>query len=555
MRIYKSPQEISIPISLSLTELLHSSARSPPLPDTHLIAKDNLTGRTLSISQLRSNAGRLAQGLNRHYSPRDQSRWAIIVPNSIAYIETFHAVLWLGGVGCPINHVLKPNEIAHALEVTRVEYVVVWSGVLGKVREAVGMAGKELGGGWRPEIITVVGEAEGWDGKRLEDFMTDTVLPIPHWDDARKRLASIHLSSGTTGKPKGVGLSHYNYVANVLQMWEHDPDHWTADTRIVAYTPFVHIANTTIPLFLGPWTGMQHICMAAFEIETFSKLVEENRANVIQGVATVALAIANTDLTERYDFSSVRQITAGGLPMKQDVYERFMSKGNWKPVMLYGMTEAAPYVVWQKVGETLPVGKIGSILLGMQGALMLENGEDAPEGGPGELWLKGPNMTSGYVENEEANRTAFKRDGWYNTGDVCTISKEGWLAVVGRTKELVKYKGFQVSPAELELHINSHSDVVESAVNGLWDESQLTELPTGYVMLKGHLKSREEKVRALREIHKMVDEQVSGYKKLRGGLWEVEMLPKNANSKFLRKQLGDHKTGLCSLQEGKMSKL
>jgi 4-coumarate--CoA ligase len=138
------------------------------------------------------------------------------------------------------------------------------------------------------------------------------------------------------------------------------------------------------------------------------------------------------------------------------------------------MTEASPYVAYQKLGEEYELGTVGHLLPNISAMLKVVNTmEDAPEGGPGELWLKGRNICSGYTD-EEANKKAFPIEGWYNTGDVCTISKSGILSVVGRTKELIKYKGFQVAPAELEAYLNSHPHVVEAGVGAIWDENQLT---------------------------------------------------------------------------------
>ncbi|EXJ61278.1 uncharacterized protein A1O5_11835 [Cladophialophora psammophila CBS 110553] len=557
MKIYRSEDpDIAIPDDLNLTELLHSSARSPALQSGHVIAQDDVEDRTLTIGQLRSNAGKLATGLTQQYSPKDQSRWAVILPNSVAYIEAIHAVLWLGGVFCPINHQLKAGEIAHALTVSKPAFVIVYSKVLEKVIEAIELAKQNCPDLKDPEVLTALGSTTKGLRNLYADFISPEQLPIPHYRDTRKRLASIHLSSGTTGNPKGVGLSQYNYVANVLQMWAHDPDHWSPEEKIVSYTPFVHIANTTIPLFLGPWTGMVHIIMGAFDLETYAKTIHRTRATAAQVSPMTALTIATTDLVSTYDFSTIRHMTCGPLPLKQDDYHEFLRRGKWKTVTLYGMTEAAPYVTWQKIREPMPLGKSGTLLPNILGSLRLEDGTDAPEGGPGELWLKGPNMTAGYVDNPAANRTAFDRDGWYNTGDVCTISPEGHLQVVGRTKELIKYNGFQVSPTELEAYIISHPAVLDAAVGGVWDATKMTELPTAYVVLKDHVKERRQKVQALKDIQTTVDEQVAGYKKLRGNVWEVTSLPRNATFKLLRKQLGVHKTGVSSCEgEARSSKL
>jgi len=234
------------------------------------------------------------------------------------------------------------------------------------------------------------------------------------------------------------------------------------------------------------------------------------------------------------------------MPMKQELYDRIGKRAPWQVIQLYGMTEASPYVAYQRLGEKYEIGATGHLLPNISAMLKVERTlEDAPEGGPGELWLKGPNITSGYTD-EEANKKAFALKGWYNTGDVCTISKCGIVSVVGRTKELIKYKGFQVAPAELEGHLNSHPLVVEAGVGPIWDENQLTELPTAYVVLVPSLKTRAAMLQALKDIRASSDRQVSGYKKLRGGVWAVTSLLKNATGKFVRKDLGRYKTGLSS---------
>jgi 4-coumarate--CoA ligase len=552
MRIYKE-SDIFIPRDLNLTELLHQNAGTTPLPESHLIASDSLTNRSITIGELRDRAGRIANGLKTSLNPSDGDKWALILPNCVEYIELFHALLWTGGVGCPINHALKPAEIAHALVVSTPKFVFAYSEVLERILEGINIARKELAGKsipWAdPTVITVIGKKKGY--KHIpDDFLYDTKLAIPHYTDTITRLASIHLSSGTTGQPKGVKLTHYNFISNCHQLYAHDAAQFHRNSRTVAFTPFVHIAMTTMPLFLGPWTGMFHHAMPSFSFSAFGPLVSSVRPTSYQGVPSIALALANTDITTKYDFSAAEVINCGGTPMKQDLVERLQGRAPWQLVQVYGMTEGAPYIAYQKLGEIVEPGTIGKFLPGIEARLVVEGkGVDAKEGGPGELWLKGPNIAAGYTD-ESANAKAFPEPGWYNTGDVCTITNSGIVSVVGRTKELIKYKGFQVSPAELEAHLNSHEHVVESGVGAIWDESQLTELPTAYVVLKPDVegKNRSEAVMILRDVHSRTDEMVSGYKKLRGGVWAVTSLPKNATGKFVRKELGKFKTGLSSLE-------
>jgi acyl-CoA synthetase (AMP-forming)/AMP-acid ligase II len=569
MRVYRDKsREINIPKDVNLTELLHTSA--VPLASSHLIATDSLTNRSLTLGDLRSRAGRIAHGLNEAYSPKEGERWAVILPNCIEYIELFHALLWVGGVGCPINHALKPIELAHALAVSRPKYIFAYGASLSNILAGIARAKDDLscmGSPWdHPVIITVInhigttklnGPASSEYPHAPDDFLSSEILPVPHYTDTTAHLASIHLSSGTTGSPKGVELTHHNFVANVYQLYAHDPSQFHSASRTVAFTPFVHIAMTTMPLFFGPWTGAMHHAMPApFNIDTFGRLVSSVRPTSFQGVPSIALQIANSNLTDHYDFSNAEVINCGGASMTPETVARLRSKAPWEIIQVYGMTEGAPYVAYQRRNQIIPDGSIGNFLPNVEAVLKVSGtNEDAPEGGPGELWIRGPNITEKYCGvNIEANAKAFPElegQKWYNTGDVCTIDRNGIVSVVGRTKELIKYKGFQVSPIELESHLNSHPHVIEAGVGAMWDESQLTEIPTAYVVLKNEMKRKDE-TGALREIHTHMDQLVSGYKKLRGGVWGVTKLPKNATGKIVRAQLRDHLTGACSLDDGSL---
>ncbi|KDN71924.1 putative AMP-binding enzyme [Colletotrichum sublineola] len=553
MKTYTS-RPINIPRDLNLTELLHTSAAS--LPESQVIAADSLTHRNISLGELRDRAGRIAKGLKDALDPPDQARWAIALPNSVEFLELFHAILWTGGVVCPINHALKISEIGHGLAISRPHFVVAYGPMMAAVREAVDEAAEELGAQdilWeRPLMMSTVKPCRG--ARHIpDDFMASTRLPIPHWPDTGMRLASIHLSSGTTGKPNGAKLTHFNFVSNVMQLVALDRDRqmFNTSSRTVAFTPWAHIAMTTAPVFLGPYTGMFHHAMPQYDIEDFGRLVESTRATMFQGVSSVMLALANSDITERYDFSHAQTIVVGGTPLKPEQLSRLMNRAPWRLVQAYGMTEAAGYVAYQEHDEDVPDGCTGKLLPGIEAALKREGTtDDAPPGGPGELWLRGPNITPGYAFDPDAKQAAFPVEGWYNTGDVCRIDEHGRVWVLGRTKELIKYQGFQVSPIELEQIINSHPYVREAGVGPLWDESQLTEVPTAWVVLKDDGRAaREEVVTKLRDIQQAVNEQVSGYKKLRGGVWAVDEIPRNATGKILRRELVRKVDGLCSLEQ------
>jgi len=553
MRVYKPDRTTNVPTDLNLTELLHQSAPDRQIPESHLVSKDNLTNRSITIGELRNRAGRLAHGLKRQLDCSAGHRFALILPNCVEFVELYHAVLWTGGVVAPINHQLRPAEIGHGLAISRPKYILAYRAALQNIKDAVKVAADELAekasvDHYDPTIITVIQKAPG-HLHIPDDFLDDTILPIPHYEDTTKHLATIHLSSGTTGLPKGVQLSHYNFVSNCYQLYAHDARQWHAQSRIVAYTPFVHIAMTTQPLFFGPWMGCMHHAMPAFDLETLGQIVQSTAATNIQGVATVIKALATSNITDKYDFSSVEITQIGGAPFTDDLLDRLYKKGNWQMSFLYGMTEAAPYVSWKRVGHDVPRGAVGKIMPNIECLLRKEGtNEDADEGGPGELHIRGPNIAQGYVSVETLSvKPLTDKDGFYNTGDVCTISQDGFVSVVGRTKELIKFNGFQVSPMEMEALVQEHSLVSDAGVAALWDQDRLTELPTAYVVLKDAAASPDVKEEQLRKINKDVDLLVSGYKKLRGGVWEVDVLPRNAQTKFLRKQFNQQRTGLNSL--------
>ncbi|KXJ90413.1 AMP-binding enzyme [Microdochium bolleyi] len=568
MRTYMSGR-IDIPQDQNLTELLHCTATD--IPESHLVAKDSLTNRSITLGELRDRAGRIAGGLKAKLNPPDQARWALSLPNSVEFLEAVHAILWTGGVVCPVNHALKPTEIGHGLAVSRPQFIIAYGPALAAMLEAVDVAAAELsaqGVQWpRPQVITMITRPSSTAPPPSaslqhipDDFFSPTCLPIPHYPDTRTRLATIHLSSGTTGKPKGVELTHHNFVANVHQLVAHDgAAQFHPASRTVAFTPWVHIGMTTMPFFLGPYTGMLHHAMPAYNLETFARLVGSDRATSFQGVPSVVLSLANTDVAERYDFSAAQVINVGGAPLSEELVRKLYRRAPWRLNNVYGMTEAAGYVAYQKLHETdLPAGVVGKLLPNIEACLKVEGtGEDAPAGGPGELWLRGPNITRGYAFNDEANEKNFPEKGWYNTGDVCTIDEQGRVSVVGRTKELIKYKGFQVSPGEMEPYLNGHPDVVEGGAGATWDESQLTELPTAWVVLGDHCTGLSEDKRrtVLKSIQEGVDSKVSGYKKLRGGVWEIQALPKNPTGKILRKQMAEMRDGLCSLDRPIRAKL
>ncbi|KAF5643027.1 AMP-binding enzyme [Fusarium tjaetaba] len=547
MSIYKSNIQVEIPRNLSLTELLHSSARSPPVPDSHIVFEDDLQGRQLTLGELRKSAGAIAFALQEYYQPKDQTRWTVILPNCVALIEAAHAILWLGGVFCPVNHQLPVQDFAHALSLTQSEYIIAYGPLVAKVKEAIGLAKRKHPGFQTPHILVALAPKYSSSYRDLyENIRYDKILPVPHYNNTENRLASIHLSSGTTGLPKGVKISHLNYIANVHQLFAHDPERWTMEESVVAITPFVHLANGTVPFFLGPWTGIKHIIMSS--PEKFWETTQRARPTTIQLVPPIARDLFLHERDKTYDLSSVKRVSPSIGNATAEEVEKYFGPGKWALLNMYGMTEAACWITATRTTDPVAPDEIGTLLPGIEARLITEDREDTPTGGPGELWLRGLNITKGYLDNESANQQAFPEGDWFNTGDVVSISSQGTFKLVGRTKELIKYNGFQVSPSELEQYISAHPAAAYCAVSYTLDPHN-NELPTAYIVLKDGESDEATKLAQLREIHELVDSQVAGYKKLRGGVWEVSKIARNATAKIIRRELHSHNTGLVSRLE------
>ncbi|KAF9763152.1 hypothetical protein IL306_003232 [Fusarium sp. DS 682] len=330
------------------------------------------------------------------------------------------------------------------------------------------------------------------------------------------------------------------------QLFAHDPNRWNMEESVVSVTPFVHLANGTVPFFLGPWTGMRHIIMSS--LDEFWETIQRTRATTVQLVPPVARQLFLNELEKTYDLSSVKRVSPSIRNATEAEVKKYFGPGKWALLNMYGMTEAACWITATKLTDPVAPEEIGTLLPGIEARLMTEDRKDASSRGPGELWFRGLNITKVYLNNEAANRDAFPEDGWFNTGDVVSISAQGAFKLGGRTKELIKYNGFQVSPSELEQYISQHPAVADCAVSYTLD-AQKTELPTAYIVLKNVGQENAAKLTQLREIHQAMDSQVAGYKKLRGGVWEVSKIVRNANSKIIRRELHSFTTGLMSKSE------
>ena len=275
--------------------------------------------------------------------------------------------------------------------------------------------------------------------------------------------------------------------------------------------------------------------MPKFDLEGFCKIIQENKVTFVYLVPPVALLLGKHPIVSKYDLSSIRMMNSGAAPLTKDLVETVYNRLKIPIKQGYGLSETSPTThtqPWSDWNKT--IGSVGKLLPYQTAKYMNEKEEEVPVGEPGELWIKGPNVFKGYLNNPEGTANALTPDGYFKTGDVGYQDKDGNFYITDRIKELIKYKGFQVAPAELEGILIGHPQVNDVAIIGVYDEEQATEVPKAYIVPKEGLGKGEKEAA---EIAEWLNKKVAPHKKLRGGVKFVDEIPKSVSGKILRRLL------------------
>jgi acyl-CoA synthetase (AMP-forming)/AMP-acid ligase II len=475
---------------------------------------DGPSGRTLSYTQLEGAIRAFAGGLQARGFQKGETV-AVLLPNVPEYAVAWHGTAFAGGTVTTVNPVYNAEEIRHQLKDAGAKYLIVYPQALESALKAAE--------GTPVEEVFVLGEGEGATPvtELFGDPISEQVAVDP--DDT----VALPYSSGTTGLPKGVMLSHRNLVANILQ--SNEPLGLEDDEVVIGVLPFFHIYGMTVIMNLGLYGGATTVTMPRFDLEQFLTIIQERKVTRAYVVPPIALALAKHPLVDKFDLSSLRMIMSGAAPLGAELEKACQERVGCPVVQGYGMTETAPVTHVAPRGEHKP-GTIGPVLSNMECRIVdSESGEDVEGDGRGELWMRGPNVMKGYLNNDEATRETIDGDGWLHTGDVAIVDEDGYFSIVDRVKELIKYKGFQVAPAELEALLLEHPAVADAAVIPISDE-EAGELPKAFCVTQGDTSEED--------IKEFVAARVSSYKRIKH-LEFIDEIPKSASGKILRRFLVD----------------
>jgi acyl-CoA synthetase (AMP-forming)/AMP-acid ligase II len=457
----------------------------------------------------------------------------LLAPNSSAFAIAFHGILRAGATATTINVLFTAKDIVKQLTDSKATMLITVSALLPQAREAAAAVGIS------DEHLVVLDGADGHPS--AADLLGSGAPPPEVTFDPETHLAVLPYSSGTTGNPKGVMLTHRNLVANIAQI--RAAQDVQADDAVIAFLPFFHIYGMTVLLNAVLKARARLVMMPRFDLEEFLANIQNHKVTVAFIAPPVAVALAKHPLVDDYDLSTLRAVLSGAAPLDEDLGHAVADRIGCPVVQGYGMTELSPVSHCtpfdggkRLVGSAAPIGAAGWTAANSASKLIdPDSGDeiDMPAEGvseTGELWFKGPNVMAGYLGNDEATRDTIDDDGWLRTGDLARVDSTGCVYIVDRLKELIKYKGYQVPPAELEAVLLTHPAIADAAVIGVRDADSGEEVPKAFVVRQSGADLTEA------EVIDFVAREVAPYKKVRKVAF-IDAIPKSSAGKILRKDL------------------
>ncbi|GAA1479610.1 4-coumarate--CoA ligase family protein [Gordonia sinesedis] len=531
MTITSPYPDVEIP-DVSVYDFLFGSVTDEDLDRPALI--DPKTGNTTTyrqlIGQVNAAAGALAA---RGIGVGDVV--GILSPNVPAFATVFHGILRAGATATTINALFTAGEIAKQLTDSGAKMLVTVSPLAPQAIEAAEQVGIA------PEnVIILDGEGLAASGHPNAVDLLGENLPAPDVSfDPATHVAVLPYSSGTTGNPKGVMLSHRNLVANVAQI--RPLQGATPDDVIVAVLPFFHIYGMTVLLNAALANRASLVVMPRFDLVEFLENIQNYKVSTAYIAPPVAVALAKHPVVDNYDLSSLHTMMSGAAPLDDELGKAVAKRLDLHMLQGYGMSELSPVshlipADMSVVGQPEPpLSSTGWAIPNTENKIVdPATGEEIPlpsEGlsEPGELWVKGPNVMLGYLNNEQATADTIDADGYLHTGDMARVDPSGCVYIVDRLKELIKYKGYQVPPAELEAVLLTNPQIADAAVIGVVDDEG-EEIPKAFVVRQADSDLTED------EVIEFVAAKVAPHKKVRAVEF-IEAVPKSAAGKILRKDL------------------
>ncbi len=486
---------------------------------------DGPSGRTLTFNQLIGGMKAVAAGLHaRGFGKGDVL--CIYSPNVPEYAVAFHAVSLLGGIVTTANPLYTADELAHQCADSGAKYILTISMFLDKAQEAAEKVGIE-------EVFTF----DPVDGATPFAMLMDPNGTFPDVEiDPKNDLVVLPYSSGTTGVPKGVMLTHENIVANIQQVEGMSDLDFTNETdTIMGVLPFYHIYGMVVIMNMSLAVGATIVSMPRFDPGEFLTCIQKYKVTRANLVPPILVFLGKHPVVDNFDLSSFREITSGAAPLGDELASAVSARLGCRVLQGYGMTETSPVATINPNADGNPrYASCGKLVANFEVKVAdLDTLEDLGPNEQGEIWMRGANIMKGYLNRPDATANTITEDGWLRSGDIGYMDEDGFMFIVDRLKELIKYKGFQVAPAELEALLLGHEAVADVAVIPSPDE-EAGEIPKAFIVKGGDIDAAD--------IMDWVAGQVAPHKKIRRVEF-VDTIPKSASGKILRRVLVEQERG------------
>jgi len=484
--------------------------------------------------QVGERVGRLANGF-RSLGLNDGDRISVVAPNCLAFLESYYAAALCGLIINPINIRLSGREMAYILRDSGSKLIFAHIRCAESALEAMDQVESLdrliwLGEGERP--------ATKWDVSGYEEFLagqrTNPVHPPLVSDD---QPAHLYYTSGTTGRPKGVVLTHRNVtthaMAAIAEFNLSDADVW------FHVAPMFHLADAWATFALT-WVGGRHVMLPQFDAARVLALIEKEKVTLTNLIPTMLNLMVNHPDANAYDYGSLRVILSGGAPIAPETVRRIVETFGCDYIQTYGLTETSPYVTVSKLKSHLRgsdrvdqmsiISRTGREFLSVELKVMNELGHEVPhdDRSVGEVWVQGDTVTPGYWRLPSETEAAFQ-NGWFKTGDLAVIDREGYINIVDRKKDMILTGGENVYSNEVEYVLYEHPAVLECAVIGVPDE-KWGEAVKAVVVKKPGIQAMEQ------ELVEFVKSRLSHYKAPKSVDF-MDELPKTGSGKIMKRAI------------------
>ena len=506
------------------------------LPKTHTLLHDALCkraqkepdrvaivyeGRNITFADLDRESNRLAGGL-RSLGMESGDRLGVLMPNCPEVEIAFYAASKLGAVACPLNSSYRDREVTYQLNDAGVSCLITHAKLWPVIEAALPRLSSPL-------KIVIAGDFAPDSRSNVityHELVVGQSADSPLAQVGAEQLAILPYSSGTTGLPKGVMLTHRNLVSNHEQYV--NAMRLGPDDSYIIYMPLSHIYGVAL-MGAGVLAGAKQILLERFDLETVMRLIEEHGVTWFFAVPPILLALANSPEVEPARFRTVKFAFSAAAPLAPEIARQVEARLGFRVVQGYGLTEAGP-ATHNNPLDRIKLESGGVLLADTEHRIVdIETGEsDLQPGEVGEIIVRGPQVMRGYWNAPEETARAL-RNGWLYTGDIGWVDEEGYIFIVDRRKEMIKYKSFSIAPAELEAVLLEHPDVADCGVTGVPD-SEAGEAPKAFIV------SRQGRTIDLEAVSRFVSERVAGYKQIRH-FEMIDAIPRTPSGKILRRLL------------------